>query len=479
MNGKNIIKQYFGGKSFWKYVMMLALPIAFQNLLTSSFTMVDTLMVGQLGAVELSAVGMAGQWSWLLNIVTLGIASAASIFVSQYWGIKNIRGIRKVLGLSAVISAVIMVFFTLAGFIAPGTVLRIFNHDERIIQTGSAYLRIAAFSYPGTVLGALLGAVLRSTEEVKLPVFSALFTTVFNAILDYVLIYGALGIPAMGVRGAAAATVISAWMGPIIIIIVSIVKKNILYMPVRDMFSFDKAFAVEFFKTSAPVVINECLWGLGSFLFNVIFANLGYESYAAVTILKTVENISCIFFVGMSNACCVMVGKNIGAGRIKEAVEDSKRFAFLIPAMGFVVGMCIVLLRNMIIGLFNLTGELTQVTIDTAKIIMLIYALELPIRNIPYTFIVGIFRSGGDTLNGAKFDIFGIWLTALPLTFIAAFVIKLPFAAVYAIMYIGEDYIKAFMCIRHFLTYKWIKPVTEVGEENLLKYRKNAGNVNA
>lgn len=467
-----IIKKYLGGKNFWKQTAVLAFPIALQNLLTSSFTLVDTIMVGQLGDVALSAVGMAGQWSWLLNMVTFGICSGSAVFVSQYWGAEDTKGIHKICGLSVIIGIIISSIFMLMGFFIPDKVVSIFNRDSEIIKTGSAYLIIACFSYPGTVLNNILGAVLRSSENVKLPVFAALITTVTNAVLDYGLIFGAFGLPQMGVKGAALATCISAWIGPVILIIVSVFKKNILVAPIKEFFAFNKSLIKSFALTAAPVVFNETMWGLGTFLYNVIFANLGYENYAAVTIMKTIENIAFVFFIGLCNACCVMLGKNIGAGNVEDAVKYSKRFGVLIPLMGVIVGGIMIVLRARLVGLFNLTGELTSVTVHAAETIMLIYALELPIRNIPYTFIVGIFRSGGDTVNGAKFDILSLWFIGLPLTAIMAFIVKAPFIVVYAAMYIGEDYLKAFLCLKHYKTYNWIKPVTESGKESLERFKE-------
>lgn len=467
---KGFIDKYLGEKNFWKKALIIALPIALQNMLTSSFTLVDTMMVGQLGDIALSAVGMAGQWSWLLNIVIFGVCSGAAVFVSQYWGAKDIKGIHKICGLSVAIGLIISMIFLLVGFLFPEFVVSIFNRDSEIIKQGSAYLVIACFSYPGTVLNAILGAVLRSTENVKLPVITALITTVANAVLDYLMIFGGLGIPAMGVAGAAIATCISAWLGPVILIGVSYIQKNILSAPFKDLFAFDKKMIADFGKTAAPVVFNESMWGLGTVLYNVIFANLGYENFAAVTILKTIENLAYVFFIGLCNACCVMVGKNIGAGNIKRSVDDARRFGVIIPLAGFFVGLIVVFARPALIGLFNLSGELTEKTVSVAMIITLMYAIELPIRNIPYTFIVGIFRSGGDTVNGAKFDIVSLWLIALPLTFIMAFIIKAPFVVVFAVMYIGEDYLKTFLCIKHFISCKWIQPVTSQGKENLKEY---------
>lgn len=468
----NKLTEFFGDRGFWKKALRLALPIALQNMLTSSFTLVDTLMVGQLGDIALSSVGMAGQWSWLLNIVIFGICSGSAVLVSQYWGVSDKKNIHKTCGIAVTSGLVVTAVFLLIGFLIPELVITIFNRTPEVIKCGSQYLKIACFSYPGVVLGAILGAILRSTEEVKIPVYSAAFTTVANAFLDYALIFGKFGFPEMGIAGAALATCISAWLGPVIIILSSVIKKNILYVSPRELFDFDAKLFIKFAKTAAPVIGNETMWGLGTVFYNIIFANLGHENFAAVTILKTVENLAYVFFIGLCNACCVMVGTSVGSGKIKRAILDSKRFGFLIPLLGAFMGIIILILRGPVVGLFNLSGELTDTTVYAAKAIMLLYALELPIRNIPYTYIVGIFRSGGDTVSGAKMDILCLWGIALPVTAILAFFIKAPFVVVFAAMYIAEDWLKSFLCLRHFISRKWIKPVTEAGKKGLLEFEQ-------
>lgn len=464
------LKKYLGGKRFWKQTLTLALPIAFQNLLTSSFVLVDTLMVGQLGDVALSAVGMAGQWSWLLNMLIIGLCSGSAVFVSQYWGIRDTKGIHRITGLAVTFGLIFTAFFLFSGLFASEFIVGLFNKEASVIESGSAYLKIACFSYPGTVLGAILGAILRSSENVRLPVFSALFTTILNAVLDYCLIFGVFGLPGMGIEGAALATCISAWAGPILILAVSIAKKNILYAPLGEIFSFNRELSVHFLKKASPVIFNEGLWSFGTFLYNMVFANMGYENFAAVTILKTIENISFIFLIGLCNACCVILGMSVGSGRIEDAIKDSKRFAFLIPGVAVIVGMILLIFRSSIIGLFNLGNNLTDYTINTAMIISMIYAIELPLRSVPYAFIVGIFRSGGDTVMGTKIDLIGTWLVAVPLVVILAYLVKAPFLLVFAAMYMGEDYIKTFLCIKHYISYKWLKPVTQEGKSELVKF---------
>ena len=468
----NWFRKYFCEAGFWRVALRLTIPIALQNLLISSFSLIDTLMVGQLGDVALSAVGMAGQWSWLLNIALFGVISGTSLYISQYWGVQDIDGIHRTYGIALTSSLLISAVFMLMGLFLPGSILTVFNRDPAIIAAGSSYLALAALSYPAVAISNILSTVLRSTERVRLPLAVSGVTAVFNALLNYTFIFGKFGVPEMGVLGAALATVISSWMGPILILIISVVQKNILITSPARIFRFTRAQVGAFYRRAAPVILNESLWGLGTLIFNVIFSNLGYEYYAAVTIHKTFESIAFVFFVGFCNACCIMVGKSIGAGKVERAVMDSRRFAIIIPAVSVIAGAIIILLRTQLVAIFNMGGNISELTQQTAQQIMLVYALEMPMRFIPYIMIVGIFRSGGDTVTGMKLDLFSQWALSIPATFLAAFVFKLPFVAVFAIMYICEDYLKSFLCLKHFLSDRWIKPVTEEGIKGYAEYRE-------
>lgn len=468
-----MLTNIFGTKRFWREMLPLAIPIAIQNLLTSSFTLVDTLMVGQLGDVALAAVGMAGQLSWLMNMAIFGICSGASIFLAQYFGEKNHEGIVKTYGLAAISGVLLSLVFLAVGFLEPRGVISIFNRDSAVLTAGVKYLKIAVFSYPAIMVNMLANIVLRSTQRVKLPMYVAVFTTLLNAFLDYSLIFGAFGFPALGIEGAALATVISAWSGPLIIYAVCLIRKDdIFFAPIKKQLGFDKGFVEDFFRRSFPVMMNETFWGLGTVAFNAIFSNLGYEYTAAVSILRTFENIAFAFFVGFTNAGCVMVGKDIGGGFIREGVEKSKRFMILVPLAGAIVGAIYIIFRRQLIGLFNMGETISDKTLQSALGIMIVYGIEIAFRNIPYVSIVGVFRSGGDTKKGLKYDLLCLWAISIPCTFIAAFVLKLPFIAVFAVSYLCEDYLKAFLCIKHFLSKRWIKPVTETGKKALDAYLK-------
>ena len=457
-----------GDKGFWRVALTLAIPIALQNMLTASFSLIDTLMVGQLGDIALSSTGMAGQWSWLLNMVIFGIASGASVFISQYWGNKDIDGIHRSLGIASVAGFILSVIFTVVAVIAPEGVVRIFNKTPEVIESGASYLRYACYSYPAIALTSILGSTLRSTEKVRLPMVVSGISAVANAALNYLLIFPAN----LGVKGAAIATVISSWFGLALLIIISAAQKNIIIAPPKKLFGFDGAYLFEFFKKPSPVILNETMWGLGTVVYNIIFANIGHEEYAAITIVRTFENLLFCFFIGICNACCVMVGKEIGSGEIREAVRDTKRFNIIMPILSVASGIIAIALRTPLVSLFNIGEQVSAYTLGIAEYIIIIYGVWIAVRNIPFLLIVGVFRPGGDTTTGMKWEIFILWLFAIPVTAIMAYLVKLPFLAVYATMYLCEDIPKSIIFMIHYFKGKWIRPVTSEGRAALEEYNR-------
>ena len=454
-------------REFWKAMLALAIPIALQNMLTASFSLVDTLMVGQLGDVSLSATGMAGQWSWLYGMVLFGIASGASVFVSQYWGDGNVKGIRRTVGISVSVGLFLSLLFLGMALLISEQIVSIFNRNEQIVREGASYLRFACLSYPALALTNILGASLRSLEQPKLPMAVSGFCAVANVILNYLLIF----VAGLGVQGAAIATAISSWLGPVLLLSFSLARKNILMAPLRE-FSFGKQHLGEFFKKATPVIVNETMWGLGTVAYNVIFANMGHEEYAAITIVKTFENFAFCFFMGLCNACCVMVGKSVGAGNIRHAIRDSKRFLILMPLTSSVIGLCIILCRVPLISIFNLGSNISSYTITTAQYLLIIYAAWTVIRNFSYLFVVGILRPGGDTTVGMVVELFVLWLFSVPVTYIAANVLGLPFLTVYAIMYLAEDIPKVILLLFYYRSGRWIRPVTDAGRQALFEFQE-------
>ncbi|MDD6728410.1 MAG: MATE family efflux transporter [Eubacteriales bacterium] len=462
----------FNDKEFWKTAVRLTIPVALQNLLTSSFTLADTLLVSSLGTVALSSVGMIGQWSWLMTMVLVGFCSATTVFISQFWGIKDNEKIKRISGISIIFAIVVSLIFTAISFIIPQGVVRMFNSDPQVIETGVMYLKIVAFSYIPVALTNIFAAILRSVENVKLPMYASAFTTVLNIFLDYCMIFGKFGFSKMGVRGAALATVISAWAGTILIIVISLLQKNILIGHFKEYFSFSKNELSSYLIKAAPVVLNEGMWGAGTFIFNIIFGNMGYEYFSALTILRSFENIAFVIFIGISSAASVMIGKSIGQGKIEKGLLESKRFMIIVPVLAVIISVFIVIFRGQLVSIFNMGNNVSQTAISTAQTLMLIYAVAFPFRMMPYLEIVAIFRSGGDTITGAKFELLTLWALAVPATLLAVYVFKAPFIVAFAVMYVFEDIPKNIFSFLFYRSKKWIKPVTQEGKDAYDKYKR-------
>lgn len=453
---KRLIRLFSKDKRFFPAMVRLALPIALQNLLSSSLTLVDTLMIGELGDLPLASVGMAGKWSWLMTIVFFGFTSGAAVFIAQNWGARDEKGIRRTFGVMSVGLVLAALLFTAGALLAPEAIMALFTKDPEAMPYGVEYLRISSVSFLGIAIAQAVSTLLRSTEQVKIPVFASLCSVLTNAVLNYVFIFGKFGAPAMGVAGAALATALAAWVNALIIIVAALAKKTMLRMRLREALDWRGGFVLHYFKVSLPALINESLWALGTLGYDMVFGHMGTENFAALTIARTVQNFSFVFLVGVCNACAVHIGKRIGAGEIEEAKEDAQRYMWTMIGICVVIGLAVIALCVPILSLFNVSARVRQM----AMALLVIYAAEMWIRNISYIAVVGIFRAGGDTRIGVKLDIITVWFIALPLTYICGLVLKMPFVAVYAIMLLSEDIIKDVFCLRHLRRGEWIRPVT-------------------
>lgn len=441
-------------RAFWRTILPLALPIALQNLLMTSFRLVDTLMIGKLGDVSIAAVGLAGAASFLLELIMFGIASGSAVFMAQYHGAKNTDGILRTLGTMLVFALPFALLFTGFIFTCPQLFMRILTNEEALIVEGAKYLRFACFSYLGMALTQAMSIVLRSTEKVRVPMIATSVAAVLNAVLNYVFIFGKLGLPAMGVAGAGLATSIAAISSPVVIALISRRQKNLLCAPLKKIFAI-KGFVGLFWSRALPVLLNEGFWALSIVGLNMVFGRMGTDNYAALTIFRTVENFGFVFFMGICNACNILVGKSIGEGDYELCKNYARRFIKLIPVLGIPLGVLLVLLRAPVLSLF----DISDTAFRTAELLLIIYAIDINIRNIPYITVVGIFRAGGDTRIGLVADMLVMYVISLPVTILCGLVWKLPFITTYLVMIVAEDICKCAITLPHFFRMKWIKPV--------------------
>ena len=445
-------------KSFFREMLPLAIPIALQNLLMASFRLVDMLMLMQFSGVAMSAVDLASQVSFFVDLISFGVSSGCAVFLAQYHGAKNIDGIRRVMGVALLTLVPIGVLATVLSVLFPHRIMELLTDKESFRAIGVSYLSVAAFSYISIVLNSILSTVLRSTEHVRLPLIASGTAAITNAILNYILIFGRFGFPALGARGAGIATAVSAAIGPTILLIASIVRRNVLIAPLKEVFRV-KHFFIPFWKRSLPAFLNETLWSASIVIVNAIFGHMGTEAdYTGLTTVRTIENLVFVFFVGICHACNILVGKHIGANDESGARRIARSFLVLTPILGIVLGVIVLVLRGFVVDLLPIPEQSKTVT----RALLLLYAFEIGFRNIPYIEVVGIFRAGGDTRIGFFGDLAVQYLVVIPIAAILGLALHLSFVTTFVIMQICDDIAKNLIYLIHYRKGNWIKPVSHI-----------------
>lgn len=443
---------------FFRNMARLALPIAAQQLLVSCAQLIDTAMVTGLGNVAVSAVGVSSRWIFLMNLFYFGISSGSASLISQFWGAKEKDNIRKSYGVALIFGFSVAVCFCLAMFFIPGYLAKVFTDEAPVIEESIKYMRIVAFMGIFSAFNQVTCTVLRATEKVNTPLVTSIIAVCINTSLNYILINGKLGFPVMGIKGAAIATLISTAVQAIILFISIRTAKQVFKAPLRTYFSFDMAFVKRFSVVALPVVFNEGIWAIGTNIYSMVFARQGSEAYAGYTIFSSIEQIAFVFFVGICHACSIMTGKTIGEGKESEAYKLAKKFVIMTPIIGILTGSLLATFRNPLLSLLDIE---TQGAFDLASALIVVYCLWLPIRNIPYTLIVGTFRAGGDTKIGIVYDCLSLYLAGIPVVCYLGLVAKVDFIYLIAAMYICEDLPKTILSLIRFKSKKWIRNLTD------------------
>ena len=442
---------------FYKTLFSIAIPIILQNLLQTFVNMLDTIMVGRLGAVSIAAVGLGNQIYFMLAMVTFGVSSGCAIFISQFWGAQDFKGIRKSFGIMLFVCGAISLVFMTLSLLIPEKLLGLYSNDEAVIREGVRYLKVVAFSYPVMTISFTCQMAFRSTERVVLPMVTTAISFVLNIIFNFLLIFGCapLGISPMGVAGAAMATVIARATECVITLAWSRAKKYEVISHLRGLLGFDRAFIAKLFKVALPVLLSETLWGLGITTQNSIFSHAGTDSFAAFSIMNTVSQLTWVFFIGMGSASSVILGKKIGAGEEAGARAYTNRFCWFMPLMGAIIGLFLFPISRILPFVFNVEPEIIAITQSMLYVLMCMY----PSRAFNMLIIVGVCRSGGDTVFASIIDNGWMWLIALPLGLVATFVWHFPAWAI-LICLESEQLLKSVCGVWRVKSGKWLHNVT-------------------
>lgn len=440
---------------FLRNMLKIAFPIMIQNLVTSTLNMVDTIMVGKLGEVEIAAVGIANQYFFLFSMILYGLCGGCSVFISQYWGKKDYTNSKRILGLGIISVLIVSIVFMTAGFISPELIISLFNKESTVINLGGKYLFIVLFSYIFTAVTYIYSFSLRSIGNTVTPLIVNIAALLCNVFFNYVLIFGKLGVPALGVEGAAVATLIARAVEAIVLIFLVYKDNGVFAANFSELTDISMDFVKKAYKIIVPVLLNDVLWAMASIIYSVVYGRMGTGPTAAVQICNTVSNMFMVVTFGMASASAIMVGNSIGQGKEEQTVEYAKKFMAVSLIVSIVLGLILALTSPLILQLFNVSNEVRSSTLIMLYIISFIFI----VRFLGMVIIVGILRGSGDAKSSLIIEGSTMWLIGVPLTIMGAFLFKLPVHLVYALA-ILEEIAKFILGLIRLKSKKWIVNIT-------------------
>ena len=442
-------------KQFYKTLLIIAIPVALQNLLSFAVNMLDTVMVGTLGDVTLSATSLANQVSIYMMMIVRGLGGGAAMMISQYWGKQDIGRIKSIFSIGMKASVAISLVATVLIMVIPETMMGIFTNDPMIIAEGVKYLVIVAFSFVIYAVSQTLVAMLRCVEIVRIGLTTSIAAFVVNVVGNYVLIFGKLGFQPMGITGAAVATLLSRVVECLIVIYYVVFIDKKLHLKMRDLLANDWVLWKDYLKHGLPIASGDILWGLVGVFKAAIIGRLVAAAISANSISEVVLQLATTFIGGLSSAACIMIGKTVGAKEYDKTRQYAKTLQILFFAFGFVAAAFTLLIREPIISLYDVTPEAKAYAME----FLLWGAITIWGTSYAASCFVGINRGSGDARFVVATDMICGWLIVLPLMFLA---LKLgwPPPIVFLMSRIDQILKMGIAFVRLNMTDRWIRNVT-------------------
>lgn len=416
---QNTFKLDSQNKKFYKTLITLCIPIIIQNLLSTLINIVDTVMVGGLGEVSVAAIGVANQYFFLYNMALSGIIGGASLFIAQFFGKNDKDNIRKVTALSVISAVILGVVFSIIAIFFPKFIIHFFSTDEEVVRIATNYFLIIGFCYPIIAVSSVFSMGSRSIRNPKLGMICSSISLGINIILNYIFIFGKFGMPALGASGAALATVISRIIELILLVnYVYFMKKDYeLRFTFKDIKSINKNLVSIYISKSMPTFLNDTIWAFGTVLYAVAYSRAGTSAMAASQIAASTGNFFIITAVCIAIGSSIMIGNELGADNIKEAIIYCKKFSILVTIVGAIFGLLLIKSIPLLLKIFSVSNSLAP---DIEKMFW-IMGILMALKTFNTFIIIGVLRSGGDTKYALFLEMGCMWFVSLPLTFIAAY----------------------------------------------------------
>jgi putative MATE family efflux protein len=439
-------------KELYRKLVRVALPLAAQNLISASLNLIDNLLVGNLGEAELATVGLSSQISFIFWMILFGFNSGNITYMAQFWGKQDLINMRRVAGISVSVSFVGGLIFFCASMFFPRYVLMLFTDIPEILDMGTPFVRAGAVIFLVWSITVPMQALMKSSQQTKIPFFISLIVFSLNTGLGLVLIYGYLGMPKMGIMGAVTGVIISRIVELSLYFIVIFGRKNILAGQLRQFFSWDRDLLKRVVKNSTFTTINEFMWGFGTSLYNAAFGRISTTAFAAVQAGNTILNLFALFCFSTGDAMLILIGEKLGSGETDKAIYASKKLIRITIIIGITAGIALFLTSRPIISLFELTPQ----GIHYAIIILAIYSAVLWLKVYNSAMITGTLRAGGDTRFAMLTEVCCVWLIGVPSALTFALVFHLPVYWVVLIVQ-TEEFVKMMILTKRVRSMKWVK----------------------
>ncbi len=448
-------KSSFDSRVFYRSVLALVLPMAAQNLINVGISSLDVIMLGAVSETVLSASSLANQIQFIMTMIFFGVTSGACVLTAQYWGKGDRHTIEKVMGIALRISITVGIVFTLAVLFFPEPLMRIFSNEEDVIAEGVRYLQVVGYSYLFMSITMIYLNIMRSVERVIISTVVYSVSLVTNGVLNAVFIFGLLGLPAMGITGAALGTTIARVFGEVIVLVFCYSPGPPVRRRFYDIFTRDAQLFRDFLRYSIPVTLNEMMWGGGVSMITAIIGHMGQSAVAANSVAQVTRQLATVVAFGIANATAIMIGKAIGEGSEDKAEDFGRRFVWVTVIAGVVGGIVVLCVSP--IASANLT--LTDQAREYLTFMMFVMSYFVIGQAFNTTMVVGVFRAGGDTRFGLIEDTVAMWGISIFIGFLGAFVFGWSVQAVYVVL-LSDEIIKIPVNWWRYKTKIWLRNVT-------------------
>jgi len=443
-------------KTLYKRLFTLAVPLALQNIITFAVGLADNIMVSSLGELAVSGVYLCNQIQVMLQMLVAGFGAAMVVLGAQYWGKGDSKSVKTLVGIAMKIVSIFAIILWGLVFFFPEQVLGLFTGERLVIVEAVKYAQIICFTYIFFCLTNVLVSSLRCVGTVRIGLYLSIVAFVTNVFLNWVLIYGNLGAPAMGIRGAAIATLVSRIVEFIIVVFYVRFADNKLMIRIADIFHSNRTLLKDFFRYGFPVILGDIVWGLNLAVQGAIVGRLGAASIAAVSIANNAFSILSVGVYGTANASAVIIGNAVGEGDIDKIKRYTKKLQLIFLGVGVLTGLLIFAMKDYVLMLYDLNEE----TLQIARSLLIVLSATVIGTSYQMSTLTGIVRAGGSTSFVLINDSIFVWLVVIPLSCVMAFVVEAPTWVVYLCLKI-DQILKCSVAVVKVNRFNWIKKLTK------------------